>query len=87
MALEVENVTMTGADLAWKWPDDLRRAYFQVRTTHDAVTLKTTASGDGYLIKKNKILILQDRSLIGQTIYFNGTNTHILEILKVKGIG
>lgn len=76
---------MTGSDVPYTFPADFLCVAFQANGGN--IELLTAESGDGFtLYDAAPGISIQDRSLAGQTIWFNGAAGKI-EILEQSGLG
>lgn len=82
MALVITNQTLSGSEVSYTIPDDTASIAFQA--SGGAITMATTSGGDTWTIADGDKEALSNRSLVGQTLYFNGTAT--LQIRRETGL-
>jgi hypothetical protein len=74
--------TMTGSEVTYTVPSDVKSVTFQARDS--TIQMRTTSGSTGYVsMGPLQPFTFEDTDLPGKVFYFTGTNAKILEVLTV----
>jgi hypothetical protein len=80
-----DRITMTGSEKSYAIPEGSKQLVFHA-LSGDVTLNDTTGATDYVTIKRFGKLKLKG-NFYGQTVYFTGTNNHIVEVLWTKSSG